>query len=194
MQEIKSGNYLYISRVEKLKISKGWTWDEIAERLQLTRGMLHFIKKEKYGVSKRNLYMLEKLEREEGVAVSSAKELIAGVNSNLEESKVVVTPADFDRGYVDVPVNYARGETPKGCPKKIRLVRPDTKTAAKLIVVLKLDEDPEKVLFACITDEKHKTREFINLLTPFSFQALMDAAAQLTFGAHWKLSSRKAAP
>ena len=185
MQE-KTENFLYFSRVEKLKISKGWTWDEIAKRLQLTRGMLHFIKKEKYAVSKRNIFMLEKLEREEGVAGSRAKEIIAEVDSNVEQSKIPITPADFDRGYLDAPVKYARGEPPIGYPGKIRLVRPDSKTMANIIVARKLDEDPEQVLFACIADKNHKTREFLNLLTPFSLLALMDAAERFSFGAHWK--------
>ena len=187
MQEKKKENFSYFSRVETLKVSKGWTWDEIAEKLQLTRGMLHFIKQGKYGVSKRNLFMLEKLEREEGVGIPGSRNLIDGVISNVEESKIEVTPEDFDRGYVDVPVKYARGEPPKGCPRKIRLVRPDTKTAAKLIATLKIDEDTERVLFACIENEKYKTREFINLLSPFSFQALMDASERLIFGLHWKV-------
>lgn len=186
MQEKITKNLPYFSRVEKLKISKGWTWDEIAEKLQLTRGMLHFIKQGKYGISKRNYFMLEKLEREEGVGIPGVRNLIEGVISNIEESEIEVTPADFDRGYIDVPVKYARGEPPRGYPQKIRLVRPDTKTAAKLIVTLKLDEDTERVLFACVEDEKYKTREFINLLNPFSFQALMDVAEKLIMGVHWK--------
>ena len=180
--------------MENLKISKGWTWDEIAKRLQLTRGMLHFIKQGKYGVSKRNQFRLAELEREEGVGIPGAKELITGVLSNIEESKVIITPADFDRGYVEVRVQYARGEPLKGHPKKIRLVRLDTKTAANLIVALRIDEDLERILFACIADQKFATREFINQLSPFSFQALMDVAERLTFGAHWKSPQGKSEP
>jgi len=194
MQAEKKENSSYFSRVEKIKVSRGWTWDETAERLHLTRGMLHFIKHGKYGVSKRNLYMLEQLEREEGVRIPSAKELIQGIIRTVEESKIAVTPADFDRGYIDVPVKYARGEPPSGCPRKIRLTRPDTRSAAKLIVALGIHEEPESVLFACIADEKYKTQEFINLLSPFSFQALMDVALPLAFGVNWQAIIGKSAP
>ena len=191
MQDKNTDASSFFPRVEYLKISKGWTWDEVAKKLQLTRVMLHYIKKEKYAVSKKHMFRLEELERQEGVSIPGARDLIEGIILSGEEARVKITQVDFDRGYVDALVKYTRGEPVNEYPKKIRLVRPDTKTAAKLIVALRIDEDFEKVLFACIEDKKFATREFINLLTPFSFQALMDAAERLTFGAHWKPPQRK---
>ena len=185
-QAQKSANAAFFERVEKLKLAQDWTWDEIAQKLHLTRGMIHFIKQGKYGVSKRNLFRLEQLERQESIGVPGARELIESVVSNIEGANLKITPADFDRGYVEVPVKYARGEPSKGFPKKIRLRRPDVKAAAKLVVGLLADEDYSVVLLACIHPREFASHEFLNLLTPFSFQALMDAAMELTFGAQWR--------
>jgi hypothetical protein len=185
LQDKKIANATFIGRVEKLKLIKDWTWDEVAKKLHLTRGMLHFIKQGRYGVSKRNQYRLEQLEKDEGLT-PGAKELIEAVVSNVENSKVKITSADFDKGYVDVPVKYARGEPPKGYPKAIRLLRPNVKVSAKLIVDLLTDEDYGSVLLSCIQPRQFATQEFLNLLTPFSFRALTETARSLVFGIHWR--------
>jgi hypothetical protein len=88
--------------------------------------------------------------------------------------------------YIEIPIEYARGEPPKGFPAKIRLARPGVKSAAKLIVELLADEDYEKVTLNCIQPPKLATQKFLNMLTPFSYQALNDTAMALVFGVHWR--------
>ena len=56
------------------------------------------------------------------------------------------------------------------------------KSATKLIVELLADEDYEKVALSCIRPPKLATQEFLNMLTPFSYQALTEAAMALVFG------------
>lgn len=182
----EKNNAQFIGRVEALKLAKDWTWEEVASKLNLTRVMLHYLRQGKYAVTKRNMYRLDQLEKEQGFGAHSAKELIEAVVSNIEQSKVKITSADFDRGYVEVSVKYARGEPPKGFPKTIRLRRPDVKASAKLIVELLTDEDYASVLLTCIHPREFATQEFLNLLTPFSFRALLEAAMELVFGAYWQ--------
>ena len=143
------------------------------------------------GNPKRNLYRLEQLEIQEGLKPPGIRELIDALVSNLKEAKVEVTASDFDRGYVEIPVEYARGEPPKGYPTTIRLVRPGVKSAAKIIAEILIDEDPEKVALNCIQPSTLATQEFLNLLTPFSYQALTEAAMALVFGAHWRQTFAK---
>ncbi len=193
-QEEKAANVAFFDRVEKLKLAKNWTWEETAKKLHLTRAMIHFIKQGRYGVSKRNLYRLDQLENEEGVGAPGAKELMQAMVSNIEESRVKITSADFDRGYVEVSLKYARGEPPKGFPKTIRLRRPDVKTSAKLIADLLIDEDYATVLLTCIHPREFATQEFLNLLTPFIFQALIEAAMELVFGARWRQRFQRPRP
>jgi hypothetical protein len=184
-------NASFLARVEKLKLAKNWTWEKTAEKLQVTRMVFHLIKKEKFGVSKRNLYRLEQLETKEGLRTPGAKELVEAVVSNIENSKIKITTADFDKGFVDVPVNYARGVPPKGHPAAIRLLRPNVKASAKLIVNLLASEDYGSVLLSCIQPRQFATQDFLNLLTPFSFQALSEAAMYLVFGIHWRQRLKK---
>ena len=148
--------------------------------------MLHLIKTEKSGVSKRNLYRLEQLEIQEGLRPPGARDLIEALVSSFEDAKVELTSSDFDRGYIDIPIEYARGEPPKHFPATIQLVRPDVKSAAKLVAELLVDEDYEKVALNCIQPPKFATQEFLNMLTPFSYQALTEAAMALVFGVHWR--------
>jgi hypothetical protein len=190
-QDKKTAGEEFLRRVEFLKLANDWTWDQIAKKLHTTRGMLHFIRQGKYGVSKRNLFHLEQLEKEEKSKTSGARKLIEAVISNIEESKINVSQADFDKGFIDVPVKYARGTPPKGYPRMVRLRRPDAKASAKVIVDILANESYENVLLGCIEPRELATHEYVNLLTPFSFQALMDAAMELVFGANWRSRLRE---
>jgi hypothetical protein len=176
----------FFARIEKLKLSKNWTWEQAAKELQISRMMLHRIKTAKSGVSNRNLHRLEQLEIQEGLKPPGAKQLVDALVSGFEEAKVELTAGDFDRGFVEVPIDYARGEPPKGYPAVVRLARPDVKTSGKIIAELLVDEDYEKVLLNCIQPSSVATQGFLNLLTPFSYQALTEAAMALVFGVHWR--------
>jgi transcriptional regulator with XRE-family HTH domain len=183
---IPAENAAFFSRVEKLKLAKNWSWEETAGRLQTTRMRLHLIRRGKSGVSKRNLYRLEQLEIHEGLRPPGAKELIENLVSSFEAAKVDITASDIDRGYIELPIEYARGEPPKGYEKRIRLVRPDFKSAGKLIAELIVNEDYEVVVLSCIQPKKIANLEFLNMLTPFSYQALTETAMALVFGVGWR--------
>jgi hypothetical protein len=183
---ISPENTAFFLRVEKLKLTKDWSWEETAKRLQTTRMRLHLIRNGRSGVSKRNLHRLEQLEIQEGLKPPGARQLIESLVSSFEEAKVEITASDIDRGYVEVPVEYARGEPPKGFENTIRLARPDFKSAGKLIAELMVSEDYEAVVLSCIQPLKFATPEFLNLLTPFSYRALTEASMALVFGVNWR--------
>lgn len=185
-QAIPPENAAFSSRVEKLKLERNWSWEEIARRLQTTRMRLHLISKGRSGVSKRNLYRLDQLEIHEGIKPPGAKQLIESLVSSFEDAKIAITASDIDRGYIEIPVEYARGEPPKGYEKKIRLVRPDFKSAGKLIAELMASEDYGIVVLNCIQPKKLANSEFLNMITPFSYRALSEAAMALVFGVGWR--------
>src|SRR5713101_770541 len=91
-----SQNSEFFARLEKLKLQKNWTWEELAKKLQTTRMNLHLIKTGKSGVSKRNVYRLDQLEIQEGVRPPGAKELIEALVSSFEDAKIEITASDFD--------------------------------------------------------------------------------------------------
>jgi hypothetical protein len=84
-----------------------------------------------------------------------------------------------------VKVNY-REAPPPGASKEIELNAPkDVTVAANLMVRVLLDEDVETLVLECLPPE-FASVEFLNLLEPASFLDLVEAAAVLTFGAHWR--------
>jgi len=138
-------------------------------------------------VSKKNWFRLEHVEREMGIAPQNVKKVTDALLAHVEEARVEVSPADYDRGFVEVPVEYVRRVPPPGHPEKIRLKRPDVKRSATLLANLLAEEDFEPVLLACIYPPDYANRDFLNLLTPFSYQALADAAVSIAFGSRWRV-------
>jgi transcriptional regulator with XRE-family HTH domain len=58
MQAKIERNLPFVSRLEKLRLIKGWTWDQVGEKLGLSRTMLHFIRTGKNPVSKKTEFKL----------------------------------------------------------------------------------------------------------------------------------------
>lgn len=186
MQEKTEQTLTFVSRVEKLKLANGWTWQEVARRLGISRTMIHFIKTGKHQVTQKNWRRLEAAERgvdnqQFGQDPSLSK--ILGVAE--EESKVKITLKDIDRRYVDVPLQYRRGAPPQKYPSKIRVIAPDARAAAQALVAIRIDEDFNVLLSVCLPKE-FATTELFDTLTPFSYNALVDAALTMTFGLEWQ--------
>lgn len=148
--------------------------------------MIHFIKTGKHQVTQKNWRRLEAAERgvdnqQFGQDPSLSK--ILGVAE--EESKVKITLKDIDRRYVDVPLQYRRGAPPQKYPSKIRVIAPDARAAAQALVAIRIDEDFNVLLSVCLPKE-FATTELFDTLTPFSYNALVDAALTMTFGLEWQ--------
>ena len=54
-------------RLEILRLKKGLSWDELGKELDLSRSMLHYVRKSEREMSDRALYRLEELERASGI-------------------------------------------------------------------------------------------------------------------------------
>lgn len=107
-----------------------------------------------------------------------------------ESSGVKITMKDIDRGYVEVPLNYRRGSAPAQFPTRIRISNPPTKAAAEALAAIKYDEDFSSLLSACLPPQ-YATPEFLDKLTPFSYNAILDAALAMAFGLNWKRMVQK---
>jgi transcriptional regulator with XRE-family HTH domain len=175
----------FLAKLDALRLLKGWTWEQTAKAVGLSRSMLHNLRTGRNKVSDKVLYRLEQTEKSEGLKGTSrpskAKELIEAL---FEQAKVSVTPEDQDRGYVMVKLEYLRGEPPKGFPCEIKVARPPHATRGQ-VVADAMAEDYDKVLMACLRKE-YATDDFLGLLTPFTLAALKDAAMSLVFGIRWR--------
>jgi transcriptional regulator with XRE-family HTH domain len=187
-------NLTFFLRLEKLKLAKGWSWEEVAEQIGISRTMIHFIKSGKHKVTAKTWHRLEEAEKAAGTKSitrdANRESVVSAIAAAEKQSNVKITMQDIDRGYVDVPVNYRRGTPPAQSPTRLRVSTPPTKTAAQTLAAIKLDEDYGSLFVACLPAE-YTTPEFLNKLTPFSYNAILDAALAMAFGLDWKRMVRK---
>jgi hypothetical protein len=84
-----------------------------------------------------------------------------------------------------VKVAY-KGPVPRDVKNEIELRAPkDVTVAANLMIRVLLEEDVETLVLECLPPEL-ASADFLNLLEPASFLDLVEAAAVLTFGNHWR--------
>jgi transcriptional regulator with XRE-family HTH domain len=191
MQEENSESFL--RRLERLRFEKRWTWAKTAKELGISRTMIHLIRSGERKVSGRNLVRLADAETAAGLASilpQDVQRLIDAVATAQAESEVQITVADFDRGYVEVPVRYRRGTPPPQAPKKIKVMSPSAKQSVQAITNLLMDEDFSLLLATCLPAE-HSDAELLEKLTPFSYMAVLEAAFAMTFGLDWQKQFRE---
>ncbi len=185
-----SKNLPIIERLEHLRRAKRWTWDELAEQLDVSRTTLHYLRKGRHEPTGRLLRSLEEAEEHAGLvgaksATQANNSLIEALQTSLASAQVIVRPEDHDRGYVNAKLEYLRGTPPKGHPIEIKLSRPPSNKRAELLTTVLQSQDYNAVLLTCMPQD-NRTEDFLNMLTPFCITAMTDAAMNLVFGSDWK--------
>jgi hypothetical protein len=174
----------FMRRLEWVKDVNNWTWEETADAMELSRSMLHFIKKRKYPVSEKAVKRLRYLESQAGIN-PRAHAIIEAISQKARQAKPQVSPAEIEAGKTVVKGEFLSGAPPSGCDGQIRLSRPDIKARARLVADILLEQSYHPVLLACLPPELAND-SFLNLLTPFSYNALAEAAMTLVFGSDWE--------
>jgi transcriptional regulator with XRE-family HTH domain len=181
-------------RFDRLRLFKGWTIERAAKELGMSRTMIHWIKKARYDVTQKNLTKLAKAEVEAGLIedATSARttkakpgELKVAIASAAESARLPITPEDLDRGVVDFPLLYRRGDPPPGLPPRLKIRAPSADAAAKIIAAIRLEEDFRPLFRACL-EEKYTTPSFLDMLSPFSYEALREACLTMALGRNWR--------
>ena len=184
----------FMRRFDRLRLFKGWTIERAAKELGMSRTMIHWIKKARYDVTQKNVAKLAKAEAEaglmeEGAIARSTKakpgELKIAVASAAESAKLPITPEDLDRGVVDFPLLYRRGDPPTGFPPRLKIRAPSADSAARIIEAIRLDEDFSPLFRACL-EEKYTAPSFLDALSPFSYEALREACLTMALGRNWR--------
>jgi len=196
-------NREFMRRFDRLRLFKGWTIVEAAKAIGLSRTMIHWIKTSRYEVTQKNWTKLRKAEVEAGFSEISeldpttrtkSNEIKSEVISASEKASVQITPEDIDRGVVEVPLIYRRGEPPTGFPSRLKVRAPDTHAASKILASMRRDEDFEPLFRACL-EQKYTQPAFLDLLSPFTYEALREACLTMALGRNWKrLISEKSSP
>lgn len=174
-------NKEFIERLERLKIANRATWAEAAKLVGISRAMVGFIRQGKYPVSESVAMALVRAEREAGLN-PRAREIIESISAEARKRKPTITPKDIERGFLELEVDYLAGVPPREHPRTtITLRRPDARKSAKLLADILVDESPHSVLLECLPVEL-ATEAFLNKLTPFAYDALVETALALVFG------------
>ena len=174
----------FMTRLDRVKQKHGWGWEQAAHALEMSRSMLHFIKTSKYPVSDKAAKRLRKLEAEAGI-VPRSQAIIEAIAREMERSKPKVSSADIQAGATTVEVKFVSGAPPANHKNPVPLSRPHIKTRAKLIGDILVEDSYHPVLLACLPPELANDA-FLNLLSPFSYNALAEAAMTLVFGVDWQ--------
>ena len=171
-------------RIERLRFSNRWSWEDVARALGLSRVMLFHLRKGTHKASKKTLQRLTELDRKSGVE-PDARQWIQAISERVQEQRIRITENDIAKGFLEAEVEYVLPKKPAEFKAKVKLTRPAIRNVADLIADLMLHEDFDAVLYktlpANLANEK-----FLNALSPFSYRELIEAAMALVFGLEWQ--------
>lgn len=183
------------ARLEQLRVTTGWSWDEIAERLEISRAMVYHVKSGERRFSPKVVHRLERLEKQAAQQSKAANLIKRGlkgedlVNALLENTGARTTLGvdDIDRGYLDLKLSYRRGAPPRGYPKNIRVVAPGNDRALQIHQAIQRERKLTPVVAPCLPEQRN-VAELLELLTPASYWDVLQACMSLTFGIDWRRS------
>jgi len=171
-------------RIERLRFTNRWSWEELARALGLSRVMLFHLRKGTHKVSKKTLQRLTELDRKSGVG-AEARQWIQAISERVREQQISITKRDIARGFLKAKVEYVLPQKSAEFPPEVTLTRPAARNTARLVADLLLDEDFDTILYKTLP-AKQANERFLNALTPFCYRELLQAAMQLVFGLNWQ--------
>ncbi len=178
----------FLRRVQKLRLVLDCGWEDVCQRLGISRTMLHLLRKGDSRPSDKVLHRLAEAEMEAGIRrrpVQKGRGVLQFLMAQPSGGRRRAAAAPATPGVAVVRVNY-RGSPPADAKAEIELRAPkEVAVAANLMVRALLDEDVETLVLECLPPALASV-EFLNLLEPASFLELVEAAAELTFGADWR--------
>ena len=110
MQEDNRLFQTFFDRLEKLRLGQGWSWDDCAQKIGISKAMLFFMRAKKQNISKKSWFKLEAAERAAGLTPPSIvnpdrKEHFPGETAIIQETE--------RRGELHVPLADLAKERPE---------------------------------------------------------------------------------
>ena len=179
-QAKRSDSSTVVERLRHYQVSQGMTWQQIADKFQLSRGMLMMVLRGDRKLSAKALFKLEEAERE-AADVRSAAERI--VETLIGGRNIVAQIVGHDRkltgkGKVDVAVQYETGRSSRSLPAKISLSSPAEEDCLKLRSLFAETLDARVMALACLPPQL-RSEAFLDQLTSESRARLTNAAIEL---------------
>ncbi len=170
----------------KGRVPRGYTLSKIARYLRTTADDLLGLQ----GNSQVERFVLWPLKaaQESLVRISQAADQNEGsgyaqrirdfVIKEFSDAAASIAMADLKKGKVAVTVEHKTGAAPKGFPRSVDLLAPDSREGAVAFVRFLSSMDEREILFACI-EPKWRTSDFFDQLITPSAYALCHASSRL---------------
>lgn len=165
-------------RLRHYQVSQGLTWNQVADKLGLSRGMLMMVLRGDRHLSAKALFRLEQAEREVADRKSAAQRIVETLIDGDDVVPQILGQQRKQRKAVDIAVEYERAKTSKSLPAKLSLAPPAEKDCRKLRVLFAETLDTRVIALACLP-KQFRSEGFLNQLTAESRTRLTNTALGL---------------
>ena len=177
MQEDSNGPNPVAERLRHYRISRGKTWQQVAETLGVSRGMLMMTLRGDRHLSAKALFRLQQAEKEAADGRSAAERIAEGMFGSRDVVPRVLGQKRAAR--VEVAVEYTVARSDRTLPTKVLLERPAERHCRKLSSLFGETGDTRLLALACLPT-RLRSEGFLNQLSAESRMRLTKAALDLT--------------
>jgi transcriptional regulator with XRE-family HTH domain len=139
-------------RLRRLQRAEGMTWNQVAEKLNISVSMLMMVKSGSRNLSEKALYRLDRLEKEIEDRKSGAERVVEAL-INDEGTAAYLIHERHSKALLTAHVEYRDGPKTNSLPIQITLVKPSTEACTKLRQLFAETLDTKMVLLACLPSD-----------------------------------------
>ena len=165
-------------RLRHYQVSQGLTWNQVADKLGLSRGMLMMVLRGDRHLSAKALFRLGQAEREAIDRKSAAQRIVETLIGGDDVVPQILGQRRKRGKIVDVAVEYETAKTSKGLPPKLSLSPPTAEHCRKLRTLFAETLDTKVIALACLPKQL-RSDGFLNQLTAESRTRLTNTALGL---------------
>jgi len=178
MQGKNDNSNSVVERLRRYRTSQGTTWDFVAAKLGVSRGMLMMVLRQDRRLSTKALFRLEQAEREVVDRRSAAERIVEALIGQDDVISQIVGREKSVSKTVDVPIQYEKATSSKSLPAKVSLCSPVDEDRRKLRSLFAETLDTRIIALACLPKE-FRAEQFLDQLTPESRTRLTNSALGL---------------
>jgi len=154
------------------------TWNQVADKLGLSRGMLMMVLRGDRHLSAKAVFRLEQAEREAAVRKSAAQRIVESLIGGGDVVPQILGQQRKRGKVVDIAIEYETARTSKSLPAKLSLSPPVEEDCRKLRTLFAETLDTKVITLACLPKQL-RSEGFLNQLTAESRTRLTNTALNL---------------
>lgn len=138
------------ARLRRLQRAEGMTWNQVAEKLNVSVSLLMMVKSGSRNLSEKTLYRLSRLEKEIESRKSGAERVVEGLINDEGSASNLIDGKHRKSRLLTARVEYHAGPNANSLPIQITLVKPSPEACTKLRQLFAETLDTRMVLLACL--------------------------------------------